>query len=298
MSLAELTSLLANLPLSLEGRFLLSALIISIAIAFVALLRNRQDLIGDVQETSNEIGAIFENPSSLLPHLVELRDRIVRSFIAIAVGALVASVLTESILVVFAEPIGGLQNLTIIRVTEGISVFFRVTIVVGIVLASPYVIAQLWIFVGAGLKPSERRVFYWLFPFAILLFISGVAFAYFVMLPVAVPFLVEFLGLNARPTLDDYFSFVTTVMLWVGLSFEMPLIVFVLARLRLVSAKILLDNWRIALVGIAILAAVITPTPDPINMGIVAAPLIALYFLSVILAGFANPNPQNDEEPL
>ena len=125
-----------------------------------------------------------------------------------------------------------------------------------------------------------------LFPFAVILFVIGVAFAFFVMLPTAVPFLTNFL-INAQPTLDDYMDFVTNVLLFVGLSFEIPMVIFILAKFRIVNAKMLIKNWRIAIVAIAILAAFVTPTPDPINMGIVAAPLLLLYILSVALAAIA-----------
>jgi sec-independent protein translocase protein TatC len=195
--------------------------------------------------------------------------------------------LSESVLVVLAGPIGGLENLSLIKVTEGVSVFVRVAIMLGIILASPYVLAQVWIFVGAGLKPNERRMLYLLFPFALLLFLSGVAFAYYVMLPVAVPFLTTFLNIQSKPILEDYVQFVTNAMLWVGISFEMPLILFGLAKLKIVNTGMLARNWRIAVVIVAIVAAVVTPTPDPVNMAIVAAPLLALYGLSIVLTLFA-----------
>ena len=186
-----------------------------------------------------------------------------------------------------ASPIDGLENLQVIRVTEPVGVWFRVALTVGIILASPVVIAQIWVFIVTGLRAGERRAVYLLFPFALILFLTGVSFAYFVMLPVAVPFLTDFLGLNAKPTLEDYIGFVTNVLLWVGISFEMPLVMFALAKLGVVNSGMLLRNWRIAVVLVAILAAVITPTPDPVNMGIVALPLLILYGLSIILTRFA-----------
>ncbi|HEC23991.1 MAG TPA: twin-arginine translocase subunit TatC, partial [Chloroflexi bacterium] len=254
--------------------------------ALVALIRNRH-LIANPPEDGGDLGVIFENPASILPHVIELRERLLKSLIAIIVSSILSAAITQQIIIVLAEPVGGLEALQAIRVTEPFGIFFRVSITLGIILASPYVIAQLWIFIAAGLKPSERRVFYFLFPFAAFLFIAGVAFAYLAMLPVAVPFLINFMGINATPTLEDYLKFVTNVLLWVGISFEMPLVIFGLAKLKIVNAKMLAENWRIALVLIAVLAAVVTPTPDPINMGIVAAPLFVLYLLSIVLALFA-----------
>lgn len=284
----DVFGILPTLPFGVEMSLVISVLLISFTAAFIALIRNRRLIIQTEDGGQDEgLGALFEDPSSILPHLLELRQRIVRSLIAVGIGTLIAAAISEQILFVLAEPIGGLDNLLVIRVTESVGVFFRVALVSGIVLASPFVIAQIWIFVAAGLKRGERRTFYLLFPFATLLFISGVSFAYFVMLPVAVPFLVGFLDINAQPTLDDYISFITTILLFVGLSFEMPLILFGLAKVNVVNTRMLLRNWRIAIVVIAIVAAFITPTPDPFNMSIVAAPLILLYALSIVLTLFA-----------
>ena len=282
----EFLSWLPTLPVTFEQGLILSALVISLAAALYALIRNRR-LISAPTDDSGDLGTLFENPSSILPHVMELRDRLIRSGIAIGIATLIALALTDQLMNVIALPAGGLDQLQAIHVTEPFGVFFRVSIVVGIILASPYVIAQLWIFIAAGLRPTERRWFYLFVPFAILLFITGVIFAYTMMLPVAVPFLLQFMGIRAVPTLEDYVKFVTNVLLWVGVSFEMPLVTFVLAKAKLITAKQLAQNWRIAVVLIAILAAVVTPTPDPINMGIVAAPLFVLYLLSIVLALFA-----------
>jgi sec-independent protein translocase protein TatC len=284
--IVDLLNRLPYLPLTFEERVVLSALIISLAMSVGALLRNRRLLISSVEE-SGDLGTVFESPSALLPHLLELRTRVVNAAIAIVVATLVGSLISEYFLAVISSPIGGLRSLQAIRVTESFHVFFRIALTLGIVLASPFVIAQLWIFVAAGLRRVERRWFYLLFPFALILFLTGVAFAYIVMLPVAVPFLTTFMGIQTLPTLDDYTSFVTSILLWVGVSFEMPLVVFVLAKFKIVSAGLLARHWRIAIVVIAVLSAIITPTPDLINMGLVAAPLMVLYLLSIILALFA-----------
>lgn len=273
-------------PISIDAALLISTLLVSLTAALIVLIRSRRLLRTGIDDTG-DLGAIFDNPASVLPHVAELRDRLIRSVIAILIGTVAATALSQQILAILAEPAGGLGALQAIRVTEPFGTFFRVSLTIGIILASPYVITQLWIFVAAGLKPSERRAFYLFVPSAVILFLGGVTFAYMVMLPVAVPFLVNFMGINATPTLEDYVRFITSVLLWVGISFEMPLILFVLARLKIVSTRMLARNWRIAIVLIAVLAAVVTPTPDPVNMGIVAAPLIALYLLSIVLTLFA-----------
>lgn len=282
----DLLNRLPQLPISSEAAWLLSAFVVSLGLGIIALIRNRR-LLSATDDGEGDLGSIFENPSSIMPHVLELRDRVILSLIGIVIGTVVAAVLTEQILVVIAEPIGGLDELQAIRVTESVSVFVRIAITVGIILASPFIIAQLWIFIAAGLRRSERRTFYLLFPFALILFLSGVAFAYLAMLPTAIPFLTSFMGIRVLPTLDDYIKFVTNVLLWVGVSFEMPLIVFGLAKANVVNTRMLAQNWRIAVVLIAVLSAVVTPTPDPVNMGIVAAPLIVLYLLSIVLSLFA-----------
>jgi sec-independent protein translocase protein TatC len=270
-----------------EVGLMLSALVVSLAFGLIALLRNRRLIGGPIDGDDGDLGAVFEDPALLLPHFVELRTRIVNSLIAIGLAMIIGLTLAQPALLVLARPIGGLERLQAIRVTETLGVFFRVGLTLGIIFASPYVIAQLWIFVASGLKPGERRVFYLLFPFAIALFLSGVAFAYFVMLPVAVPFLATFMGIKTLPTLNEYVKFVTSALLWVGVSFEMPMAAFVLAKVGLVNAGMLARNWRYAVVIIAVAAAIITPTPDPVNMAIVMAPLSVLYLLSILLAALA-----------
>lgn len=278
------------LPISLEALLVIVAFAASLLFAIGALVRNRRRMAeADAAGEESDLGAIFENPGSILPHVVELRTRLINSAIALVVATVVATLLSEQILQLAARPLGpgGMDNLQAIQVTEPFGVFFRVALTIGVILAAPYIITQIWIFIAAGLKSSERRVFYLAVPFALILFLSGVMFAYFVMLPVAVPFLVNFMGVNATPTIESYIKFITTVLLWVGISFELPLIMFGLAKIGIVNAKMLAKNWRIAIVLIAVASAFITPTPDPINMGIVAAPLFVLYLLSIVLAMFA-----------
>lgn len=278
------------LPISLEALLVIVAFAASLLFATGALVRNRRRMAeADAAGEESDLGAIFENPGSILPHVVELRTRLINSAIALVVATVVATLLSEQILQLAARPLGpgGMDNLQAIQVTEPFGVFFRVALTIGVILAAPYIITQIWIFIAAGLKSSERRVFYLAVPFALILFLSGVMFAYFVMLPVAVPFLVNFMGVNATPTIESYIKFITTVLLWVGISFELPLIMFGLAKIGIVNAKMLAKNWRIAIVLIAVASAFITPTPDPINMGIVAAPLFVLYLLSIVLAMFA-----------
>jgi len=160
----------------------------------------------------------------------------------------------------------------------------KVALLSGFILALPIIAYEIVAFIVPGLEPREKR---WLFislPFIVILFVAGVAFTYFVMLKAAIPFLVNFLGVQTVPRLSNYVGFVTNLMFWIGLSFESPLVVLLLAKLKLVNARMLLKGWRVAIIVSAVLAAIITPTTDPVNMGLLMAPLMGLYLISIFLA--------------
>jgi sec-independent protein translocase protein TatC len=222
--------------------------------------------------------------TSLSPHFRELRNRLLKSLIALIVCVLVSFYFTQQIIAILVEPIGGLQNLQSIEVTENISVFMKVALLSGFILALPVIAYQIVAFVVPGLEPKEKRWLFLSIPFIVIMFLSGVAFTYFVMLRAAIPFLVSFLGVQTIPRLSNYMGFVTNLMFWVGVSFESPLVILILAKLKIVNARMLLKGWRIAIVISAVMAAVITPTTDPANMALLMAPLMGLYLLSVILA--------------
>lgn len=230
-------------------------------------------------------------PKSLLEHIEELRRRLLWALLALAVGFIISAVFTNRVLEWMARPVGGLEGLEAIEVTENLGVFMQVTLLSGVILAMPVIVYQVWRFVTPGLYAHERRYVYMLAPAATLLFVGGAAFAYFVMLPAAIPALLSFAPIPTRPRPANYISFVTSLMFWVGISFEMPLFIFFLAKVRLVSPRTLLRNWRVAIFLIALLAALVTPTGDPINMALVMAPLIVLYGLSILLARLAYREP-------
>lgn len=223
----------------------------------------------------------------ILDHLNELRKRLLFSVIALAIGIIASFILSKYFIDFLAGPIGGTENLQSIEVTENISVFMKISMLGGFILALPFILFQIYGFISTGLIEKEKRWIFTAIPFATLLFLGGAAFAFFVMLPTAMPFLIDFMGISTIPRPDNYFGFITNLMFWVGLSFELPLVIFLLAKLGLVNARMLLMGWRYAIVISAVIAAVATPTPDPINMGILMAPLLVLYLLSIILAMFA-----------
>lgn len=223
----------------------------------------------------------------IAPHVTELRKRLLWALVGVVVGVAISFNLTKFFLELLTRPIGGLDKLLSIEVTENLSVFMRVSLLSGFIIALPWVLFQLLGFITPGLKPNERRWLFIAIPFATLLFIAGVLFTYLVMLPTAIPYLISFLGVTTTPRLSNYMGFVTTLMFWVGVSFETPLVVFLLAKMRLLTAGALIRQWRVAIVVIAVLAAVITPTGDPVNMALLMAPLLMLYLVSILLAFFA-----------
>jgi len=188
---------------------------------------------------------------------------------------------------ILAQPIGGLAKLTSVDMTESISVFMIVALFLGIALAIPYIAFELWLFAAPGLKSREKKIGLYGIPLTLIFFLAGVAFTYYVMLPAAIPFLVNFMGMRTNPRPQSYFSIVTGLMFWIGVSFEFPLVIYVLTAIGFIQPKILAQQWRLAIVIISIVAAVITPTVDPINQGLVMAPMILLYFISIGLSYIA-----------
>jgi len=180
-----------------------------------------------------------------------------------------------------------LESLQSIEVTENMGVFMKVSLLSGFIISLPLTLYEIIAYIVPGLKPAERK---WLFisiPAFFFMFVAGVVFSYWVMLPAALPFLTQFLGVTTTPRLSNYIGFVTNLMFWIGLIFETPLVMFLLTKLHIVTPKLLLKGWRVAVIASAVLAAMITPTVDPVNMGLLMAPMLGLYLLSVLMSVFA-----------
>ncbi len=220
-------------------------------------------------------------------HLNELRKTLLWSLVGLLAGVIVAVFFVNPVLAFLTRPIGGTQNLYAIEVTETMSVYMRVALLGGLIIALPWITYQLLSFVGKGLKINERKGIFFALPFAVLLFIAGVAFAYFVMLPTSLAFFQDILDVTTSIRLKSYIGFTTNLLFWIGISFQLPLIFIVLTKVGLVNPKMLLKGWRVAIILIAVLAAVITPTGDPINMLIFMLPLSVLYLLSILLSALA-----------
>ena len=216
-----------------------------------------------------------------------LRMHILRAVIALAITVITSIWITQDLMEFLAIPVQGLEKLQAIQVTEEIGVFMRVAMYAGIAAAFPYIAFEIWLFAAPGLKPREKKMGLTGIPFATLLFFTGMSFTYFVLIPAALPFLGSFTKITQFWAAKEYFSFVTGLMFWIGIFFEFPLVIYVLSSMGLVKPAILMQQWRLAIVIIAILAAAITPTIDPVNMGLVMIPMVLLYFISIGLSFIA-----------
>jgi sec-independent protein translocase protein TatC len=238
-------------------------------------------------EPQPEHNPIEDSRMTLMSHLIELRNRLLWVVGALIIGTLLSMLFVTPILNFIIAPLSALGAMpTAIGPTDTITVFFKVSFTMGAVFAMPVIIYQIIRFVAPGLYPHEKRNLLLILPGFMALFAIGASFAYFMLLPTAVAFLQSFLGdiIKQEWTIDRYISFVTRIVFWIGVAFEMPLVVAFLARAGIISGPKLLGFWRQAVVIIAVVAAAITPTVDPVNMTLVMAPLIVLYAISVGLA--------------
>lgn len=221
---------------------------------------------------------------SILDHLGELRVRLTWAAAGLAVATIVSFAFTEQLLNILISPYG--EQLQTLSPTEGLQTYFRVALVAGATIAMPWMVYQLWRFIEPGLHQHEKRYVYVFVPAATLLFLIGAAFCWFILLPSAILFLANFMPGVFSPewTSQEYIGFATSFLFWVGLSFEIPLIVYFLARFGIVQSNSLREHWRFAVVGIAIVAAAITPSIDPVTMMLTMLPLVLLYGVSIFLA--------------
>ncbi len=229
-----------------------------------------------------------EQPSLLIEHIEALRRHILRALIVLIITVAISMAFTRPILEWLSIPIGGLEELQAIEVTETVGAYMRVALMSGFTLALPYIGLEIFAFLNPGLRRRERITILILIPVSTALFIGGAAFTYGIMLDPALDFLLSFLGIETAIRPSNYIRFVTGLMFWIGISFQFPLIIYGLATLGIVDARALIRGWRFAILGIAILAAAVTPTIDPVNMGLVMLPMIVLYFLSIGMASLAS----------
>ncbi len=232
---------------------------------------------------------------TLLQHLEELRGRLVACAAAVVVGILASIIpvpglgsITEVVVKLLAEraPAGKLVTL---GPGEGFFTFLEVAMIIGIALSMPMIVYQVLSFVSPALYDNEKKYLFIAVPGVTLSFATGVAFCYFFMLPFAIAFLGGFQTSIFDPlwSAERYLDFVSTFLFWVGLTFELPIVMYFLSKMGIVSAKRMAGFRKYAFVLAFVIGAVITPTPDPINQTIVSLPIYFLFELGVILARFA-----------
>ena len=258
----------------------------------------------DVSLTDTFTGAfgsrevLFDTFAALGEHFVALRNAVFRACIALAITTGLSLFFVQRLMDALSVPLGpgGSSLLQVIEPTEAIGVFMRVGLLSGLAFAMPWIVLEIYMFVAPGLMPRSRLLLLVAIPAATVLFLAGMAFTYFIMLPAAIPFLQNFLGFQAHWRPSSYFGLVTSLMFWIGIAFQMPLLVYGLAAAGLISARQLSRQWRIAVVVIAIIAAAVTPTVDPVNMGLVMLPMFGLYALSIVGAAVAGRGRRRDIE--
>lgn len=236
-------------------------------------------------------GGAAEAQTSIMPlmeHLVELRNRLIRAAIALLIATCISFVFTKQVFLILLAPLGD-ASVQALKPTESLGNYMKVALLCGIILSMPVIVYQIGRFIMPGLTKHEKRYLFLLVPGATLCFVTGVAFAYFIMLPAAIPFLQGFMAdiIKQDWAIGEYLSFVTSLLLWIGVAFELPLFIYFLAKLGIIDAPTLSKNRKYAVIVIAVMAAIITPTVDPLNMALVMGPLIILYEIGVLLAKIA-----------
>ena len=232
---------------------------------------------------------------TLLEHLEELRGRLVAAAVAVVAGILVALIpvpgfgsITENVIKLLAQKAPG-GSLLALGPGEAFFTFLEVSLIIGVALSMPVIIYQLLAFVTPALYENEKKYLLIAVPGVTVSFAIGVLFCYFLMLPFAIAFLGNFQTeiFDQRWAAERYLDFVTTFMFWVGITFELPIVMYFLSKLGVVSAQRMASFRKYAFVMAFVIGAVITPTPDPINQTIVSLPIYFLFELGVILARFA-----------
>jgi sec-independent protein translocase protein TatC len=238
----------------------------------------------------------FEEPASFLEHVGALRKHMLRSIAVLLICAVVCFAFLSNLLDFIAQPIGGLSELQAVDVTEPIGVGMRVVLLAAFAVALPYLIFEIFLFVAPALPRRARVIGLLTIPLVVIFFFGGMAFTYYLILPAGLPVLLNFLDVSTQIRPSSYVRFVTNLMFWIGALFEFPLLAYILTVMKILSPSVLLKNWRIAVVVISVLSAIITPTIDPINMLLVMVPLMLLYGLSILLSLLAGGRRDSTEE--
>lgn len=236
---------------------------------------------------------------SLMEHLEELRRRIVHSALFLAAGFIVAYFFHERLYGFVQEPLDQLHiKLNYTHPMDPLNLYLQVALIGGAILASPFILYEVWLFIAPGLYKKERRFVVPFMAATVTLFLGGASFGYFYVLPGALKILILQFGNKFNPvvTIEEYTGFFLSVILGLGISFELPILIFFLAMFGIVSPKFLWKNIRYAILAIFIVAAIITPSPDPWTMCIYAIPMLILYMIGIAVAWWVHPSRRRKKE--
>lgn len=239
-------------------------------------------------------------------HLAELRNRLVATALVIVVASGIGFSQQKNLLAVFRDLAPAGLTLNVFEVGESFLVSLKLSLYCGLLLSSPFIVYEILAFLAPALEPESQpgeagyaeevkmlksiRRSVWLFiPFVIISFVAGVLFAYFIVEPPAIKFLTGFNSdqLNLILDTNKFITFTSKIMFWSGIVFELPIFMFLLAKIRIVTWKQMMKWWKVAIVIAFVAGAIISPSPDPFNQTLVAIPVFGLYWLGVLLSRFA-----------
>jgi sec-independent protein translocase protein TatC len=236
---------------------------------------------------------------SLMEHLAELRKRLIRATIYLLVGFAVAYAFHERLYGYIQQPLTNLHiDLNFTHPTDPLNLYLKTALVGGAILASPFILYQVWLFISPGMYANEKR---YVFPFmgaTVGLFLAGAWFGYRWVLPGALKVLIGDFGRDFHPiiTIEDYTGFFLAIILGLGITFELPILIFFLSLFGIVDAKFLIRHIRYAILVIFLIAAIICPMPDPVSMCLFATPMLALYMVGVGVAVVVHPSRRKAKE--
>lgn len=233
----------------------------------------------------------LDTTMSLGDHLEELRSRLILAIVGLAIGTVLCMFFGKWIISIIERPyiqvMGEEARMMSIAPAEGFASYMKITFIAGLILTSPWVFYQLWMFIATGLYPHERRYVQTAVPFSAVLFVSGALFFLFIVARITIRFLVFFneqvLNVDSRFTFPNYISFVTLLMLVFGIAFQTPIAIFILNKTGLVTVKTFTKSRKFVILGVFVVGALLTP-PDPISQITLAVPLYALFELGILLS--------------
>jgi sec-independent protein translocase protein TatC len=236
---------------------------------------------------------------SLMEHLAELRKRLIHSVVYLLIGFAVAYAFHERLYGIIQKPLDDLHiPLNFTHPTDGLNLYLKTAFLGGAIIASPFILYQIWLFISPGMYANEKKYVVPFMTATVGLFAAGAFFGYHWVLPGALDVLINGFGKRFHPilTIDDYTGFFLAVILGLGICFELPILIFFLALFGIVDAKFLLKHFRYAVLVIFLISAIICPLPDPLSMCLFASPMLALYFLGVGVAYFVHPTRRKARE--